>query len=188
LDWIFKLGDFTGWQNHQVQAGFTNVSTNDHLVWHNCSSERTLQRGPSLRIELGVSGSDPAPSGGGLGSRSRSDLFEGRSNTTILLTDDLEDLGAAGSAVLSPILNLQGAAVRVKNGLEFIFGRVGFVFGHDCLHCEAVLVVYKILAVSERALTSTLKLHWHATKTSLTAPQQAFTMLGPVKSAGVAQR
>jgi hypothetical protein len=41
-----------------------------------------------------------------------------------------------------------GAAVRVKNGLEFVFGCVGFVFGHDCLHCEAVLVVYKILAVS----------------------------------------
>jgi hypothetical protein len=44
-----------------------------------------------------------------------------------------------------------GAAVRVKNGGEFVFGRVGFVFGHDCLHCEAVLVVYKILAVSIRA-------------------------------------
>jgi hypothetical protein len=44
-----------------------------------------------------------------------------------------------------------GAAVRVKNGGEFVFGCVGFVFGHDCLHCEAVLVVYKILAVSNAA-------------------------------------
>ena len=41
-----------------------------------------------------------------------------------------------------------GAAVRVKNGCEFVFGRVGFVFGHDCLHCEAVLVVYKIGSLS----------------------------------------
>ena len=41
-----------------------------------------------------------------------------------------------------------GAALRVKNGSEFAFGRVRFVFGHDCLHCEAVLVVYEILPTS----------------------------------------
>jgi hypothetical protein len=51
-----------------------------------------------------------------VGSRSRSDLFEGWGSTTILLTDDLEDLGASGSVVLSPIFNLQGAAVRGKTG------------------------------------------------------------------------
>jgi hypothetical protein len=56
------------------------------------------------------SGSDPSPPGAAVGSRSRSDLFEDWGSTTILLTDDLEDQGAVGSAVLSPILNLQGAA------------------------------------------------------------------------------
>jgi hypothetical protein len=40
--------------------------------------------------------------------------------------------------------------LRELDGGEFVFGCVGFVFGHDNLHCEAVLVVYKILAVSFR--------------------------------------
>jgi hypothetical protein len=40
--------------------------------------------------------------------------------------------------------------LREFDGGEFVFGCVGFVFDHDCLHCEAVLVVYKILAVSLR--------------------------------------
>jgi Transposase DDE domain len=35
-----------------------------------------------------------------------------------LLTDDLEDQGAAGSAVLSPILNLQGAGVGARSDLR----------------------------------------------------------------------
>jgi hypothetical protein len=55
--------------------------------------------------------SDPAPSGGGLGSRSRSNLFEEVGSTTILLVDDLEDQGAVGSFVLGPAPNLQGAVL-----------------------------------------------------------------------------
>ena len=43
----------------------------------------------------------------------------------------------------------EGAALRVKTSLEFEFGCVRFVFSHDCLHCEAVLVVYKILPTSD---------------------------------------
>jgi hypothetical protein len=35
-------------------------------------------------------------------------------STTIKLTDDLEDLGACRSVVLSPALNLQGAGVGIK--------------------------------------------------------------------------
>jgi hypothetical protein len=34
-----------------------------------------------------------------------------RGSTTISLTDDLEDLGAFGSVVLSPTINLQGACL-----------------------------------------------------------------------------
>ena len=41
-----------------------------------------------------------------------------------------------------------GAALRVKNGFEFVFLGVGFVFFHVRLHCEAELLVYKILHVS----------------------------------------
>jgi hypothetical protein len=41
-------------KNHQVQAGFANVYTDEHLVWHDCSFGRDLQRGSSLRIELEV--------------------------------------------------------------------------------------------------------------------------------------
>jgi Transposase DDE domain len=34
------------------------------------------------------------------------------------------------------------------DGCEFVFGCVGFVAFHCCLHCEAVLVVHKILYIS----------------------------------------
>ena len=47
-----------------------------------------------------------------------------------------------------------GAAFGVKNGGKFVFGCVGFVFNHDCLHCEAVLVVYKILPISHRLIAT----------------------------------
>jgi hypothetical protein len=50
-------------------------------------------------------------------------LFEDWGSTTILLTDDLEDLGAAGSVVLSPILNLQGAGLAAKTA-ECFFNKV----------------------------------------------------------------
>ena len=41
-----------------------------------------------------------------------------------------------------------GAALRVKSGFEFVFGRVWFVLFHVQLHCEAELFVHKILYVS----------------------------------------
>ena len=41
-----------------------------------------------------------------------------------------------------------GAALRVKNGFEFVFLGVGFVSFHVRLHCEAELLVYKILYIS----------------------------------------
>jgi hypothetical protein len=42
-----------------------------------------------------------------------------------LLTDDLEDLGAAGSAVLSPIFNLQGASLGSRKRVEINSGGIG---------------------------------------------------------------
>ena len=42
----------------------------------------------------------------------------------------------------------EGAAVRVKNGFEFVFLGVGIVSFHVRLYCEAELLVYKILYIS----------------------------------------
>ena len=47
-----------------------------------------------------------------------------------------------------------GAALRVKNGFEFVFLSVGFVSFHVRLHCEAELLVYKILYISVQMVKS----------------------------------
>ena len=80
------------------------------------SSGRALQRDPSLLIELEVHAATLPRQVAVSGQDSRSDFFEEVGSTTILLTDDLEDQGAFGSVVLSPALNLQGAAVGARTG------------------------------------------------------------------------
>ena len=55
-----------------------------------------------------------------LSSCSRSDSFGNKVSTTILLTVDLVDQGAFRSAVLGPILNLQGTAVGPRNRLTVL--------------------------------------------------------------------
>jgi hypothetical protein len=100
----------------KVKVRFTNVYLNEHVGWHDgllglwtfnavlpCKSNLEFTQRPKAIQARQRSRPDRCRcwikklEGAALGFRSRSDLFEDRGNTTILLTDDLEDQGAAAS-------------------------------------------------------------------------------------------